>query len=431
MPKESLIKSKRVSAKRGGPKKNAAENSAMQGDIDSLRRAFETFSDTTARLETAYLKLQGRVSELNIELEKKNRELSLNLSEMDSVKTHLENILESMKMGVIEVDLNGIITIFNRAAEEITGYAREDVLGEPYAGLFLPHGGKTPSALETLRSDHEFRNEEKEMPHAEGISIPVEFSTSIVKSERGDALGVVEIFSDLRSIKKLEEEVAQARTLAALGEMAANVAHEIRNPLGAIGGFAALLERDIPVGDPKRTLLNKIINGVSSLNRIAANLLFYTRPLKARIRSEFIIQVVNDVLSMIEVELAQEKRPVRLVPFLPEEDIEVRIDPDLIQQVLINLMKNAYQAIDGEGEVRVGVGPVAGARKVELYVSDSGKGMDEETRKRLFSPFFTTRADGTGLGLAIVRKIVEFHKGEIILESSPGKGSTFRILLPY
>ncbi|RKY86764.1 hypothetical protein DRQ09_05620 [candidate division KSB1 bacterium] len=407
-------------------------------EVDELKKAYEFFNQTkefflrtSEKLIQARKRLEKKVSELNLELEEKNRELSKSLKEMDSIRNHLKNILESMNMGVIAVDLNGKVTVFNRAASEITGYTVDEVLGKSYFKSFGKGVDKNETAIYTLKKGIKKVNREKEIISKNGTTIPVEYSTSVVSTVEGEVIGAVEIFSDLREIKRLKEEIQQARTLAALGEMAANVAHEIRNPLGGIGGFAALLERDIDVGDPRRNLVQKIIEGVASLNRIASNLLIFTRPVRPKKRKEDIRVVIDEVLALLKVELEQENKDIDVVSRFPDRKINIFFDPELIQQVLLNILKNAIQAIEEKGVLEVELFNRKDDEYVDIIIKDSGIGMDEDTLKRAFNPFFTTKSDGTGLGLAIAKKIVESHQGKISIYSKENKGTKFVISLPY
>ena len=403
---------------------------AMNEELSSLVQAFEYFAENTEKLRDSYDKLQEQISVLDLELTVKNEELDQNLRKMDSIRNHLENILESMRLGVIVINLDGEISIFNRSAAEITGFRRKSVLDKPYGDTI---GKKIPvefTPLFTLYKGVERKNKEKEMITKEGVSIPVEYSTSLVTNTNGEILGVVELFTDLRDIKKLQEEVQQSRTLAALGEMAGNVAHELRNPLGGIGGFAALLERDLDVKDPRRKLVQKIIEGVARLNSIATTLLFYTRPVKPKRRPENIVQVIEDVLTLIQVELEQDENTITLEKKFEIDSLEVTFDPDLFQQVMLNIVKNAVEAMDYSGLLVVGVKHDKKDERVEVYIKDSGTGINEEERKKLFLPFFTTKADGTGLGLSIAKKIIDAHNGEISIGNNEDGGSIFSIDLP-
>lgn len=403
----------------------------LSDEISSLIQAFEYFAENTEKLRESYDILQEKISVLDLELEKKNVELDLSLRKMDTIRNHLENILESMSMGVVVIDLDGNLSIFNCAASELTGFSAQSVIGKPYTDSI---GKKIPvesTPLYTLRKGIKRSNKEKEIYTKTGKAIPVEYSTSLVTNERGEILGAVELFSDLRKIKKLQEEVQHTRTLAALGEMAVNVAHELRNPIGGIGGFAALLERDLEFEDPRRKLVQKIIEGVARLNNIATNLLVYTRPVRIKKRAENIVQVVDDVLSLVQVELEQDESNIQLKKRYKVDSLEVLVDPELLQQVLLNIVKNAVQAMSYEGELEVGIINIKNKDRVEILVKDSGKGIPEEDMKKLFLPFFTTKADGTGLGLAIVKKIVDAHNGSITVDTGKNGGATFRISLPY
>ena len=403
---------------------------SKEKEITALKNAFEFFSETTLRLENAYKLLEERVRELNIELEKKNRELSENLKEMDSIKNHLRNILESVKMGIVVINLEGKITVLNNAAQEITGLKSSDVIGKYYKNIYGNLIDKSLSLLSTLKNGKEYENEEKKIITTNGSAVPVEYSTSLVKNKHGEILGAVEIFSDMTEIKMLEEEVQHAKTLAALGEMAANVAHEIRNPLGGIGGFAALLERDLDIDDPRRNLVKKIIEGVSGLNRIAANLLFYTRPIKPELQKQNMIKTIDEVLSLMEVELEQDGKEIEIIRDFPSDCKEIKFDPEFFHQVLLNIFKNAAESIENEGRLRVGVRIENNGKNMVISIEDNGKGMSESVQKKLFNPFFTTKPSGSGLGLAIVKKIIDVHKGVIFVKSEEGKGAIFEINLP-
>ncbi|KPK95884.1 hypothetical protein AMJ80_03050 [bacterium SM23_31] len=403
----------------------------LNDEISSLIQAFEYFAESTEKLRESYDLLQEKISALDLELEKKNEQLDLNLRRMDSIRNHLENILESMSMSVVVINLDGNISIFNRAASELTGFTAESVMGKPYTESI---GKKIPfesTPLHTLQKGVKHNNKEKEIYSKTGKTIPVEYSTSLVTNAHGEILGAVEMFSDLRKIKVLQEEVQHTRTLAALGEMAGNVAHELRNPLGGIGGFAALLERDLDVDDPRRKLVQKIIEGVARLNSTATNLLVYTRPVRIKKRPENIVQAVDDVLSLVQVELEQDESNIKLKKCYKIDSLEVLIDPELLQQVILNVVKNAVQAMSYEGELEVGITDVKNKDRVEIFVKDSGTGIPEEDIKKLFLPFFTTKADGTGLGLSIAKKIVDAHNGTITVDSSKTGGTIFRISFPY
>ncbi len=409
---------------------NHTDKPVKNEEIASLIQAFEYFAENTERLRESYEKLLEQLSVSDLELARKNEELDLNLRKMDTMRNHLENILECMTLGVVVINLDGTVSIFNRAASEITGFSPQSIIGKPYAETL---GKKVPIDATPLFTLHEGRNrrkKEKEIFSKDNISIPVEYSTALVTSEDGETLGVVELFSDLREIKKLQEEVQQSRTLATLGEMAGQVAHELRNPLGGIGGFAALLDRDLEREDPRRKLVQKIIEGVSRLNKTATNLLVYTRPVRLKKRPEDIIQVVDNVLALVQVELEQDDSKIDLVKKFRTKSLLVSIDPELLEQVLLNVLKNAVQSMSYSGKLVVGIQHVKNSECVEIYVRDTGTGIPDGDKKKLFLPFFTTKTDGTGLGLSIAKKIIDAHEGTLSVENNKKGGTTFHIILP-
>jgi signal transduction histidine kinase len=265
-----------------------------------------------------------------------------------------------------------------------------------------------------------------------GKKIPLSFSTSLLSDSEGNHLGAVEVFFDLTRTKELEEEITRVKTLAALGEMAATVAHEVRNPLGGIAGFAALLERDLKPDDPRRRLVGKIIQGVEILNRLVVNLLNYTRAVKLNPQRLDFVEFLNDTLNFFRMDLSSDVKNTSVNKHFPTDGIECWIDPEQFRQVILNILRNSVQAMPDGGKIDIYSNLISRKRedKVVLKVTDNGMGMNPETQKKLFTPFFTTKDGGTGLGLPTVKKIVEAHKGTVEIESEPDKGTTVIVSFP-
>jgi PAS domain S-box-containing protein len=407
------------------------------GRIDAqLEEAFTDsyilFKETTRKYMEAYKQLEEQFEYLNVKLEETNEELRKSLEEQDRVSNYLNNILESMSAGVLVVDPDGNITLFNHSAEEILCCTQAEVLGQPYARIMGLEAGRERSVLHTLETGEGLSNQKKDLPRAEGRTLPLGFCTSLVRDKDGHILGAVEVFNDLTEVKRLEAQVQRMHTLAALGEMAATVAHEIRNPLGGIAAYAALLERDLEVEDPRRRLVQKITAGVGRLNRIVSSLLSYTRPLNLNTYPADLVAVVEEAAAFFEIELERHHRGVALNRRYPTVGLVCPLDPEQFQQVVLNLLQNATQAMPGGGtiDLEISTRHEADESQAVLCVRDAGVGMTVEVQEKLFTPFFTTKEDGTGLGLVTSKKIVDAHGGHIHVESRPGDGTSFTIHLP-
>lgn len=373
-------------------------------EVKALKEAFEVFTRSTETLEHAYRRLELRARELGLELAAKNQELEMTID-------YLNYILESMSDGVIAVDTSGVITTFNRAAGEVLGFTSAEAVGRPFRELFdreFSLGAATLSSSMRAKS---------------GRSVSVTERDEPVADRQGACIGHVKVFQDLTEIEALREQVRQSERLAAIGEMAATVAHEIRNPLGGIRGFASLLAQDIPSTDPRSRLVEKILAGTANLNRVVDELLEYTRPVEIRLRSTDCAEMVSAALAYLELN----GRSITVCNRVPA-GLNVRADADKMRQVLLNILLNAAQSIDGAGTISLDA--IAGRDSVTLQISDSGAGIAREHVDKIFSPFFTTKEKGTGLGLAIAAKIVEGHLGAIEAASVPGEGTTMRIRLP-
>ena len=396
--------------------------------LDNFTDSYVLFQETTRKYREAYEQLEAQFESLTVKLEETNVDLQKRVEERDRVTNYLNNILDSMSGGVLVVDLNSQITHFNQEAEELTGYGQDQVLGYPYADIIGLADGRQNTAMHTLDTGDRLLNREKSLRRADGRVIPLGFSTSLLRDEQGTVLGVVEVFNDLTEVKRLEAEVQRVNTLAALGEMAATVAHEIRNPLGGIAGYAGMLERDLSSEDPNRRLVHRIIEGVGRLNRIVSSLLTYTRPLRLNAYPANLVELVEETTAFFEIDLERQRDDITVERSYESDALVCRLDPEQLQQVILNLLQNATQAMPEGGTLQI---RVFSEGEIGIFcIGDTGIGMETDVQEKLFTPFFTTKEDGTGLGLVTSKKIVEAHNGIIRVESQVGQGTQFYVHLP-
>jgi PAS domain S-box-containing protein len=402
--------------------------------LEQIQKAFIDFQKQSEKLSKAYTAMQEDFKKVNIELDKKNRELEESFFKQEEVQTCLNSILESMSSGVVSVDNDGIVTQFNRAAFEITGYKPEEVIERKFADVFSDTALSNKNVLAVLKSGKGNSRDEKVIWHKSGTPVAVGFQSALLKDRNNRRLGAVEIFSDISRIKSLEKEMRQSKTMAALGEMAATVAHEIRNPLGAMGVWAGLLDRDFEPGDQRRQILTKIIDALSQLNRIVSNLLVYSRPLNVQFRKVALQDVLHETVNFIEIESESEAKKIDIhreweaaTPLL-----YVHGDPEKLQQMVMNLCLNAVQAMPEGGTLSVACCRAGKESKgfISFSIADTGVGISKENLNKIFDPFFTTKENGTGLGLAIVKKFVDYHSGYINVKSTVNEGTTVQVFLP-
>jgi len=395
---------------------------------ENLAAAFETFNETTQRLKAAYDKLQEKLAQLDRELEEKNRQLSLKVDELNRTKDYLNDILEAMTDGVIAVDIDGNITTFNTAAQRITGFT--EVRGRSYSEVF--GNGFGDSLQAGARFSPSPAHVATELRSKDGAAVPVSESVAVLTDREGNVVGAVKVFQDLSEVTRLREEVRQKDRLAAVGQMAATVAHEIRNPLGGIEGFAALLARDIQEDDPRRRLVEKILAGTRSLNRVVSELLAFTRPMELKFEEIDAEDLLRSVLVLAGDE--RDGVDVRIKSELREKRDKLRADREMLAQALLNLVLNAFQSMPQGGELEIGISAEPrseqGPASVMVTFTDTGCGMAKEVLPRIFEPFFTTKEKGTGLGLALASRVIEGHGGRIAVSSEEGLGSTFEVRLP-
>ncbi len=407
---------------------------------ENLADVLKAFNESTVKLQTSYDALQAKFGQLNRELEDTNRELNRKIAEISEIKDYLNSILQSATDGVIAVDMGQKITAFNRAAERITGLEGDGVIGRRFDECFdSDFGVDFEAAARDPNGSSPYVLRDMKVKGREAF--PVRESASVTRDSRGKITGAVKVIEDLTEIRQLEEQARRQDRLATLGQMAATVAHEVRNPLGGIEGFASLLLRDFEEGDPRLKLVTKILEGARSLNSIVNELLVFTRPIKLESQSVEVAGLIEGAMGFVSESI--EKSGIKLHKKLGHKPLYVSGDGEQLQRALLNIILNAMQAMPAGGDLRIScqdrtlphaarqmLGVDRNGIWVEIDVADTGAGIDDAEIPLIFNPFYSKKEKGTGLGLAIATKIVEAHRGQITVSNSPNGGAVFTISLP-
>jgi len=387
-------------------------NAIKEKNIALLIEAFETSNQATLKLQDAYNSLEKKVEELSLELEKKNRELEKNLREKERVQNFLNNILESLTDGVMTIDLDGRITLFNRSAEQITDYRWKDVKGENYTDVLGIDFFKDFPQTRSLKDWVSQFDEEVEIRTKSRSLVPVGAVLAQLRDEKNEVIGILIVFRDLSVIKGLEEQVKRSNMLSAMGEMAANIAHEVRNPLGSMQIFAEILVDELEGAPAKRELAQNIVIAVRKLNNTVSNLLLFTKEFSLTKHKTSVKELVEESLMFAQHLVKQNSISVEK----KLENLSVMAEPELLKQVFLNIFLNAVQAMENGGVLSISAVIEKEKTKCDL--------------KKIFNPFHTAKKEGTGLGLSIVLRIIEAHGGNINVDSTLGQGTCFNIYLP-
>jgi PAS domain S-box-containing protein len=418
-------------------------------DVNRFTDTYTAFSRIINKIQRQYLTLKETYTSQSKQLQSVNRILQTLISENRVVSEFLNSILNSLVSGVIAVDSSGQITLLNPAARKILGIVENEEIHRRlhYDEIIRALDKKEYSPLITMKNARPYDSVEKRVETLYGTIVTLSVSTSLLKNDSGEITGAVEMFHDISKLKQMEDQLSRMKILAALGEMAASIAHEIRNPLAGIGGFASLLARDL-ADDPSRAkMAQRIVEGVGSINQTIQTLLEFAREEKLNKTSIDLAAYIETILDNFGREYGPGFSRDRIEYTPPSgENIAVEIDPLLFKQAMYNLLKNGLEAAgdDSVVEVKVRKLPLAEAQKeyagrlelsgtetlAEIIVADNGPGIAVDAIERLFSPFYSTKENGIGLGLSIAWKIIKAHCGDITARSDPGRGTKFSIALP-
>jgi len=344
-----------------------------------------------------------------------------------SLRALHERIVESIRSGVVTTDLQGRIYTFNAAAAEITGYHEADVRGQEASIFFGDLREIIDGSMEITKAPDASPRFEADCLTADGLRLRLGFSVSPLFSEGGDTTGTVITFQDLTHIRALEETSRRQDRLAAIGRMAASIAHEIRNPLAAMRGSIQMLRADMEGESSQTELMEIILRESDRLNRIISDFLSYARP-RSIIQAQVDVgELLRQTFTLLRhsAEIHENQIIEEQVPGTP---VLVNADSEQLQQVFWNLARNALQAMPTGGTLRAVVAK-HGQSRLRIAFSDTGRGMSPEQVEHLFEPFSSTTG-GTGLGLSIVYQIIRDHGGTINVRSREGQGTTITIELP-
>jgi len=376
--------------------------------------------------------LAGLSTYLAESLRRTGEELSVKSTHLAELERRSENILQNISSGLITTDLSGAINYINRAAERIAEKGAGEVLGKPLLEFFQ------------FREDWDpFEN----LPSLENLSFRVEgwmrdkpgeqyfgLTFSLLRDESKRVSGVICSFQDLTRIKRMEEQIRRSDRLAVVGELAAGMAHEIRNPLASLSGSIQLLTEELVLAETSRELMDIVNREVSRLNGLITDFLRFASPRPLQLRISDLREMLEETATLLQ---QAGDAGCRVEVVAREGDYRAEVDPTLMKQVFWNFSRNAIEAMTGGGTLTLEIEslPVEyeGGEVVDhLRISfrDTGVGIPHDEVEKLFTPFYSTKEQGTGLGLAIVFKIVEAHHGRIEVQSRPGQGTAFSVQLP-
>jgi two-component system sensor histidine kinase AtoS len=408
-----------------------------RGDLDV--RVEAATSDEIGRLAEAFRHMAGQLGDQRRGLARAEAELRRQLAELSDLQSYTDHILRSLTSGVITLDLDGRVVTVNPAAEVLTGRLAAEVAGKPCTEAFAHLPALRDVLLQTVASRAGTALAAISLdPGAGPGRAAVELTTAPLRGAEGRLLGLLAVLRDVSAVRQLEEQLRRSDRLAAVGTLAAGLAHEIKNPLTSVLTFSRHLARRFADERFRQRFQSVVPRELERINGIVDGLLRLARPGRLTLAPVALPELLDRALELYGQQI--EARRITVVREYAVGLPAIAADPEHLYQAVVNLVTNALDAMDEGGTLTVRAGWAAGpgavaapgprGERLRLEVEDTGPGIPASDSSRVFNPFFTTKATGTGLGLAITHKIVEDHGGSITFRSGPGPGTTFTILLP-
>ncbi|MEW5984451.1 MAG: ATP-binding protein [Acidobacteriota bacterium] len=348
-------------------------------------------------------------------------------TEIANLQAFNQRVIDSLTMGLVTTDLAGRMLTFNPAASAITGHSSEVAIGQ-FAAEVLQLPPAFVAELEAERRDPGNRRADYRYRRTDGREIDLGLSATPLQGPTGTA-GLLFTFQDVTKIRRLERDARLQQRLAAVGEMAAGIAHEIRNPLASMSGSIQILRDELLLSQEQAQLLDIVLRESGRLNQTIQSFLAYARPQRFNITTLDLRRVVGDTAVLLRN--SSEVAPHHTIDVnVPDDAVKCDADEGQIRQILWNLSTNGLRAMPTGGRLRLTVRQGAGGSEAVLIVADEGVGIAEEDLDSIFQPFHSTFSKGSGLGLAVVHRIVRDYEGEIQVTSKPGAGTIVEVRLP-
>lgn len=409
--------------------------SGTDAGLSARALAYNVFLNVVAFFLSAVLS-----SGLAETLKKTREHLAQKSSDYEYLRGLYENIFYSITTGLMTTDMEGRITSFNRAAEEITGYLASEANGCLWHELFgierLKNFYPAGEGSTLLRDDQMSRLQQEKMRKRDGTEITIGVTVSALKDGQRQANGLVASFRDLTELITQEERYKQQERLAEIGEMSARMAHEIRNPLASLSGSIQILKNETGVTGENIQLMDIAVREADRLNHIITEFLTYARPTPQRQQDVDLREIIDEMAVLLKNH-REYREDINIQTQFDDNNYCIMGDAGQIRQVFWNLAINALQAMKDGGSLDIAgssveatIKPGEKRRFVRIAFRDTGPGINREDMQKLFLPFFTTKENGTGLGLAIVYRITEEHGGRVNVSSRPGEGSCFTVEFP-
>jgi two-component system sensor histidine kinase HydH len=345
---------------------------------------------------------------------------------LSRIQAFSDHVVANMPIGLVATDARKRVAVFNQVAESVLRVSAASAIGSPAQHVLPATLWAQIEAVDALPAAILEKEADCMLPG--GRVIPLEIGAGRLADEGGRYLGSILLFKDLSEIRTLRNEIARNQRLATVGRLAAGVAHEIRNPLSSIKGFATYFRERFRENDQDARTASILIQEVDRLNRVVGQLLEFSRPVDILPRPVRPERLIADIAKLVEPQARA--KGVTIAVENPNDMPEVLLDADRLHQVLLNLFLNGIEAMDRGGVLTVQVAEAAEGRRLEIRVSDTGSGIRPEDLPHIFEPYYTTKPGGTGLGLAIAHNIIEAMAGEIGAQSCPGTGTTFTLKIP-
>ena len=414
----------------------------LQKQVDELRRraeevperleeilpgVFEELMNTLEDLKVAEADLKTSEQLQNEIIERRRAE-----DEVRESEKRFRQLFDEAPVGYHELDTEGCITRVNRTELNMLGYSAEEMLGQPIWNFIVEKEVSQKSFVAKIaRITPPGRAFERTFRRKDGTTLPVIAEDRHLQDENGKIIGLRSTIQDITEQNKLKEQLARSEKLSAIGQLSAAIAHEIRNPLGAIYNSIDVLRDSLDLSENQKKLMDVVIEAMEKLGKIVDDFLSFARPRELTLEEVNIKDIINDTVLLLKQDDRFRSDIVMDIHY-EREVPTAKIDVTLFPEVFLNILINSIQSMTEGGEIAIDVGKsyINGKEVLGIKISDTGEGIPPDILNKIFEPFYTTREDGTGLGLAVVNRIISDHGGTIDVESRVGDGTTFTLKLP-